>query len=89
VNNFSYVWLIFPKGMSRKDKMEWKYAKLTNLTVCVDASCAGVSIAVSVVTGALNVSSSKPVLSVVLLSLLVAFLGSLFCEISVFLCCKP
>jgi hypothetical protein len=48
--------------MSRKDKMEWKYAKLTNLKVCVDASCATVSIAVSVVTGALIGSSPQPVL---------------------------
>jgi hypothetical protein len=39
--------------MSRKDKKEWKYAKLTNLKVCVDASCATVNIAISVVTGAL------------------------------------
>jgi hypothetical protein len=28
VNNFFGVCWIFPKGMSRKDKMEWKYAKL-------------------------------------------------------------
>jgi hypothetical protein len=48
--------------MSRKDKMEWKYAKSANLKVCVDASCVTVSVAVSVVTGALVVLSPQPVL---------------------------
>lgn len=62
MNNFFYVCRIFPKGMSRKDKMEWKYANSTNLKVCVDASCVTVSVAVLVVTGALIVSSPQPVL---------------------------